>query len=184
MCEASRNSCFTVFPVSDRARVARRVAYIIPVLHDLNIIHTDLKPENILLYHSSYKELTNTCPTALSPNNPKQHAVRRILNHTRIQVIDFGSAVFQNENHPLLASTRYYRAPEIILELGWSFPCDVWSIGCILVELFKGDLLFPTANDLEHLAMMENVCGERINPSLVQHAKQLAKRKGVPKVAK
>jgi dual-specificity kinase len=164
--------------------VARRVAYVILVLHDLNIIHTDLKPENILLNNSSYKESTNAHPMALPPNSLKQHAVRRILNHTQIQVIDFGSAVFQNENHPLLASTRYYRAPEIILELGWSFPCDIWSIGCILVEFFKGDLLFPTDDDLEHLAMMESVCGNRIKPSLIQHAKQLAKRKGGSKVAK
>ena len=27
--------------------------------------------------------------------------------------------------------------PEVILELGWSQPCDVWSIGCILFELYQ-----------------------------------------------
>ena len=32
------------------------------------------------------------------------------------------------------------RAPEIILGLGWSFPCDIWSLGCILVELLTGGL--------------------------------------------
>lgn len=30
------------------------------------------------------------------------------------------------------------RAPEVILGLGWSFPCDIWSVGCILVELLSG----------------------------------------------
>lgn len=56
-----------------------------------------------------------------------------------------------------MVSTRHYRAPEIILGLGWSYPCDVWSIGCILVEFFTGEALFQTHDNLEHLAMMEVV---------------------------
>lgn len=56
-------------------------------------------------------------------------------------------------------STRHYRAPEVILELGWSHPCDVWSIGCILFELYQGMTLFQTHDNLEHLAMMERILG-------------------------
>jgi len=41
----------------------------------------------------------------------------------------------------------------------WSYPCDIWSIGCILVELCSGDSLFQTHGNLEHLAMMERVLG-------------------------
>lgn len=52
---------------------------------------------------------------------------------------------------------RHYRAPEVILGLGWSFPCDIWSVGCILVELASGDALFQTHESLEHLAMMQQV---------------------------
>jgi len=65
-------------------------------------------------------------------------------------------------------STRHYRAPEIILGLGWSFPCDIWSIGCILVEFYTGDALFQTHDNLEHLAMMQAVCGPRIDAKLVR----------------
>ncbi|KAJ6915047.1 hypothetical protein NC651_017124 [Populus alba x Populus x berolinensis] len=43
--------------------------------------------------------------------------------------------------------------------LGWSYPCDLWSIGCILVELCSGEALFQTHENLEHLAMMERVLG-------------------------
>ncbi|CAG8784975.1 31870_t:CDS:2, partial [Racocetra persica] len=43
--------------------------------------------------------------------------------------------------------------------LGWSYACDLWSIGCILVELFTGEALFQTHENLEHLAMMEHVLG-------------------------
>jgi dual-specificity kinase len=43
--------------------------------------------------------------------------------------------------------------------LGWSYPCDIWSIGCILVEFLTGEALFQTHDNLEHLAMMQAVLG-------------------------
>lgn len=43
---------------------------------------------------------------------------------------------------------------------GWSYPCDMWSIGCILVEFVTGEALFQTHDNLEHLAMMQQVFGE------------------------
>lgn len=44
--------------------------------------------------------------------------------------------------------------------MSWSYPCDMFSIGCILVEFFTGDALFQTHDNLEHLAMMEVVMGK------------------------
>lgn len=67
-----------------------------------------------------------------------------------------------------MVCTRHYRAPEIILQLGWSFPCDIWSIGCILVEFFTGDALFQTHDNLEHLAMMEAVCNGKIDAKMIK----------------
>jgi dual-specificity kinase len=106
---------------------------------------------------------------------------RKILKSADIRLIDFGSATFDNEYHASVVSTRHYRAPEIILGtlvcyartclclchlticknlgLGWTFPCDVWSIGCILIEFYTGEALFQTHENLEHLAMMQNVFG-------------------------
>lgn len=42
--------------------------------------------------------------------------------------------------HSTVVSTRHYRAPEVILGLGWSFPADMWSIGCIIAELATGEI--------------------------------------------
>jgi len=47
-----------------------------------------------------------------------------------------------------------------LLGLPWSYPCDMFSIGCILVEFFTGDALFQTHDNLEHLAMMEVTMGK------------------------
>mmetsp|Transcript_12167 Transcript_12167/g.16891 ORF Transcript_12167/g.16891 Transcript_12167/m.16891 type:complete len:169 (+) Transcript_12167:632-1138(+) len=43
--------------------------------------------------------------------------------------------------------------------LGWSYPSDLWSVGCILAELLTGELLFKTHEDMEHLALMEKIVG-------------------------
>ncbi|KAJ7958608.1 Serine/threonine protein kinase [Quillaja saponaria] len=84
---------------------------------------------------------------------------RCLPKSSAIKLIDFGSTAFDNQNHSSIISTRHYRAPEVILGLGWSYPCDLWSVGCILVELFSGGALFQTHENLEHLAMMERVLG-------------------------
>eukprot|EP00967_Tisochrysis_lutea_P088618 scaffold125845_cov34-Tisochrysis_lutea.AAC.3 len=46
-----------------------------------------------------------------------------------------------------LAATSYvqsraYRAPEVVLGLAYDTKVDLWSLGCILMELFTGKLLF------------------------------------------
>ena len=48
----------------------------------------------------------------------------------------------------------------MIAGLGWSYPCDAYSLGCILVEFYTGVALFQTHDNLEHLAMMEQVMGK------------------------
>jgi dual specificity tyrosine-phosphorylation-regulated kinase 2/3/4 len=69
-------------------------------------------------------------------------------------VIDFGSGCFEsqrslffdsnkNKNFCLLLvytyiQSRFYRAPEIILGIPYTPAIDMWSFGCILVELFTG----------------------------------------------
>ncbi|MCJ1475470.1 dual specificity protein kinase kns1 [Lambiella insularis] len=160
---------FVPFPSSQIQSFARQLLTSVAFLHDLNLIHTDLKPENILLVHNAYQTFTynRQIPTS-STTNQRTARQRKVLLDTEIRLIDFGSATFDDEYHSSVVSTRHYRAPEIILNLGWSYPCDIWSIGCILVEFFTGDALFQTHDNLEHLAMMESVCGGKIDTKLVR----------------
>ncbi|KIX07891.1 uncharacterized protein Z518_02545 [Rhinocladiella mackenziei CBS 650.93] len=160
---------FVPFPSSQIQSFARQLFTSVAFLHDLNLIHTDLKPENILLVHNAYQTFTynRTIPSS-SHTTSRTARQRRVLLDSEIRLIDFGSATFDDEYHSSVVSTRHYRAPEIILQLGWSFPCDIWSIGCIIVEFFTGDALFQTHDNLEHLAMMEAVCNGKIDQKLVK----------------
>ena len=94
-------------------------------LHKHRIIHCDLKPENILL-----------------------------LKHktSNVKVIDFGSSCFDKNKMYSYIQSRFYRAPEVILELGYSLQIDIWSLGCIICELYTGYPIFPGENEKEQLS--------------------------------
>ncbi|OIW14606.1 hypothetical protein TanjilG_32948 [Lupinus angustifolius] len=143
------------FPVDLVREFGRQLLESVAYMHELHLIHTDLKPENILLVSSEYVKLPS-CKKRVSSDETQ---FRCLPKSSAIKLIDFGSAAFDNQSHSSIVSTRHYRAPEIILGLGWSYPCDLWSIGCILIELCSGEALFQTHENLEHLAMMERVLG-------------------------
>ena len=180
-----RGNCLPVLHVSGKSIPLLIGTNLRAVLHDLNLIHTDLKPENILLVNNAYQTFTyNRGIPSSSHTTSRTSKQRRVLLDSDIRLIDFGSATFDDEYHSSVVSTRHYRAPEIILQLGWSYPCDIWSIGCIIVEFFTGDALFQTHDNLEHLAMMEAVCDGKIDPKIVRQVNSTANRNNSGSAAK
>lgn len=66
-----------------------------------------------------------------------------------MQVIDFGSSCFEGEQVYSYIQSRFYRSPEVMLGLRYGTPIDMWSLACILAELYTGYPLFPgTASPL------------------------------------
>lgn len=60
----------------------------------------------------------------------------------RCKVVDFGNACWANKQFGEEIQTRQYRAPEVILQAGYSFPIDIWSFACTTFELATGDMMF------------------------------------------
>ena len=79
-----------------------------------------------------------------------------------VEISDFGLAVPGDRPNSGPIQAEIYRAPEVILGLGWSYKADIWSIGCILIELYYGKALFQTHENREHLAMMEKVLEQKL----------------------
>ena len=100
---------------------------IIPVLtyiKSVNIIHADIKPENILISKINDENIS-------------------------VKLSDFGSAMKRNKNFTGYIVSRYYRAPEIVLE---KYGCcdyiiDMWSFSTIVYELLIGSPLFPAKTE-------------------------------------
>lgn len=141
-----RKNGYLPFRLEIVKELGKQLLQAVSSMHDLEMIHTDLKPENIL-FEKAWKKVKYGTRTLREPQS------------NGIKLIDFGSTAFKDGHHPKVVSTRHYRAPEIILGLGWSFPCDMWSIGCVLFELISGEALFQTHEDTEHLAMMNAALG-------------------------
>ncbi|WVW86336.1 hypothetical protein I302_108380 [Kwoniella bestiolae CBS 10118] len=96
------------------------------------IVHCDLKPENILLCHPA---------------------------KSGIKVIDFGSSCLETEKVYTYIQSRFYRSPEVILGMNYAMAIDMWSLGCILAELYTGVPIFPGENEHEQLACIMEVLG-------------------------
>ncbi|KAE8723154.1 SRSF protein kinase 1 [Hibiscus syriacus] len=84
----------------------------------------------------------------------------------RCKVVDFGNACWADKRFAEEIQTRQYRAPEVILQSGYSFSVDMWSFACIAFELATGDMMFAPktgegfSEDEDHLALMMELLGK------------------------
>ncbi|KAJ1735956.1 serine/threonine protein kinase, CMGC, dual-specificity [Coemansia biformis] len=129
------------------------------------IIHADLKPENILLASPPPMPPRRAGPPGAGGVPPPHPLTNPQLSADMqrglyaIKVIDLGSSCFENERVYTYIQSRFYRAPEVILGLPYGPGIDMWSLGCIAVELLTGHPLFPGENEREQLACIIEVLG-------------------------
>uniref|UniRef100_A0AAY4C7Y5 non-specific serine/threonine protein kinase n=1 Tax=Denticeps clupeoides TaxID=299321 RepID=A0AAY4C7Y5_9TELE len=130
-----KHSKFSPLPLRHIRPVLQQVATALMKLKSLGLIHADLKPENIML-------------------------VDPLRQPYRVKVIDFGSASHVSK---AVCSTylqsRYYRAPEIILGLPFCEAIDMWSLGCVIAELFLGWPLYPGASEYDQIRYISQTQG-------------------------
>ncbi|CAM2697830.1 unnamed protein product [Rotaria socialis] len=97
---------------------------------ELNVLHCDLKPENILLV------------------NPKRSAIK---------IVDFGSSCQIGQRLYQYIQSRFYRSPEVLLGIPYDMAIDMWSLGCILVEMHTGEPLFSGTNEYDQMMKIVEV---------------------------
>ncbi|XP_061927396.1 homeodomain-interacting protein kinase 2 isoform X27 [Apis cerana] len=126
---------FSPLPLKYIRPILQQVLTALLKLKQLGLIHADLKPENIML-------------------------VDPVRQPYRVKVIDFGSAshVSKAVCNTYLQS-RYYRAPEIILGLPYCEAIDMWSLGCVVAELFLGWPLYPGSSEYDQIRYISQTQG-------------------------
>ncbi|XP_034944992.1 homeodomain-interacting protein kinase 2 isoform X9 [Chelonus insularis] len=126
---------FSPLPLKYIRPILQQVLTALLKLKQLGLIHADLKPENIML-------------------------VDPVRQPYRVKVIDFGSAshVSKAVCNTYLQS-RYYRAPEIILGLPFCEAIDMWSLGCVVAELFLGWPLYPGSSEYDQIRYISQTQG-------------------------
>jgi serine/threonine protein kinase len=109
------NENIPFFTIGRLQKITQQILVGLQYIHGLHLIHCDLKPENILM--KSYSKC-------------------------EVKIIDFGSSCFIHDHLSSYVQSRSYRAPEVIIGCKYDYKIDLWSLGCILVELFTGNVLF------------------------------------------
>ncbi|KAM6097270.1 dual specificity tyrosine-phosphorylation-regulated kinase 4 [Chlamydotis macqueenii] len=130
--ELIKKNNFQGFSLSLIRHFTQCVLRCLQVLYQERIIHCDLKPENILLYHKGQGS---------------------------VKVIDFGSSCYEHQRVYTYVQSRFYRSPEVILGHPYAMAVDMWSLGCIVAELYTGYPLFPGEDEVDQLACIMEVLG-------------------------
>lgn len=100
-------------------------------VHSAGVVHRDLKPSNIL-----------------------------VNENCDLKICDFGLARIQDPQMTGYVSTRYYRAPEIMLTWQkYTVAVDMWSVGCIFAELLEGKPLFPGKDHVHQFQIITELLG-------------------------
>ncbi|XP_012710587.2 homeodomain-interacting protein kinase 3 isoform X2 [Fundulus heteroclitus] len=153
---------FSPLPLKVIRPVLEQVATALKKLKSMGLIHADLKPENIML-------------------------VDPVRQPYRVKVIDFGSASHVSK---AVCSTylqsRYYRAPEIILGLPFCEAIDMWSLGCVIAELFLGWPLYPGAleyDQIRYISQTQGLPGEHLLNTGTKTARFFCKESDSPYAA-
>uniref|UniRef100_A0A8D3E1A4 mitogen-activated protein kinase n=1 Tax=Scophthalmus maximus TaxID=52904 RepID=A0A8D3E1A4_SCOMX len=100
-------------------------------IHSADIIHRDLKPSNLA-----------------------------VNEDCELKILDFGLARHTDDEMTGYVATRWYRAPEIMLNwMHYNMTVDIWSVGCIMAELLTGRTLFPGTDHINQLQQIMRLTG-------------------------
>lgn len=111
-------------------------------LHKSGVIHRDLKPENVFMNRDYSLKIGDFGLSRLCDN------VTTLCQYT---------------------SSKYYMAPEILLESSYSQSVDMWCVGCILGELLSGNILFKCSNFTCQLDLIFRLIGSPDNFSWIDN---------------
>ncbi|KZF20743.1 kinase-like protein [Xylona heveae TC161] len=147
---------------------------------ECHIIHTDLKPDNIMVKIENKSIVEQNVLDEFHNPFPQKHLNDgRIIYMSRndlgppvgttglVTIADFDLAVRGDEPNSGFIQAQALRAPEVIVDAGYSYSADIWNLGVMLWDVLEGKALFEAAaprvdrkyEDGKHLAYITALLG-------------------------
>ncbi|XP_005097936.2 uncharacterized protein LOC101846072 [Aplysia californica] len=120
-------------------KISRHLLTALAFLRGQLSIHADVKPENIL------------CSNGVDWDTLHLIDFGNVIHHTHSEVTVYFSD-FELQTLP-------YRAPEVHIGVPFSMEIDMWSLGCVLIELYTGKIAFSGDDKKQVLEKIVSVLG-------------------------
>jgi mitogen-activated protein kinase kinase kinase len=124
-------------------------------LHDRNIIHRDIKGANVLVDNKGGVKISDF---GIS---------KRVEASTMLNQGPSGS------NRPSLQGSVFWMAPEVVRQSTHTKKADIWSLGCLIVEMFTGAHPFPNHSQLQAIFA---IGGTSAKPDIPNQASEEGKK--------
>ena len=96
------------------------------------------------------------------------------LSDIKIKITDFGESLLPTQRKKREVHTCYYKSPEILLRFNYDTSSDMWALGCTIIELLTGKILFDADdydgnNERHHLYLITKTLGQIPN-ALIEYS--------------
>ncbi|CAG8489781.1 8041_t:CDS:10 [Acaulospora morrowiae] len=150
----------------------RQILQGLTYLHDKEIVHRDIKGANILAAMFPVSKLTEF----------HFQNLHKVDNKGGIKISDFGISKrvedqFRAAQRPSLQGSVFWMAPEVVKQTAYTYKADIWSLGCLIVEMYTGEHPFPEFNQMQAMFKIgTQSCSPEIPDGVSNEAKDFLKK--------
>ncbi|KAF9952338.1 ATP binding [Mortierella alpina] len=124
-------------------------------LHECDIIHRDIKGANILVDNKGCIKISDF---GIS---------KKVEDHLK--------SINLKSSRPSLQGSTFWMAPEVVKQIETTYKADIWSLGCLVVEMFTGTHPFPQFSQMQALFQIGSNCTPDVPEDISDDAKDFLK---------
>lgn len=132
----------------------RQIVTGLAYLHGRDIIHRDIKGANILV------------------DNKGGIKISDFGISKKVEATNLLSASGSNKSRPSMQGSVFWMAPEVVKQTSYTRKADIWSLGCLVIEMMTGNHPYP---DLSQLQAIFKIGGAKAMPTIPEDASDDAK---------
>lgn len=136
----------------------RQVLIGLSYLHGEDIIHRDIKGANILIDIKGTVKISD-------------FGISKKISKNEQDGDTNASDIEKPSRRASLQGSVYWMAPEVVKQTAYTKKADIWSVGCLIVEMFTGKHPFPNFSQMQAIFKI----GTHVSPAIPEWCTEEAK---------